>query len=164
VALRAKTSTMIMRPPQQGHGGRRSGVASGSAVSCTGDGSTSAIGAAISSLARAMLALPQALIRYNNRLAVTVQGSPASGVSSSQALAAMDAVGARTLPAGYRGAWTDISFQEKRAEGKTGMILAFAILFAYLFLVALYESEIKLVFSIPAHRPTQTSRRTGKLL
>ena len=83
---------------------------------------------------------PQALIRYNNRLAVTVQGSPAPGVSSGQALAAMDAVGERTLPPGYRGAWTDISFQEKRAEGKTGMILAFAILFAYLFLVALYES------------------------
>jgi multidrug efflux pump subunit AcrB len=52
----------------------------------------------------------------------------------------MDAVGERTLPPGYRGAWTDISFQEKRAEGKTGMILAFSILFAYLFLVALYES------------------------
>ena len=83
---------------------------------------------------------PQALIRYNNRLAVTVQGSPAPGVSSGQALAAMDAVAARDLPPGYRGAWTDISFQEKRAEGKTGMILAFAILFAYLFLVALYES------------------------
>jgi hydrophobe/amphiphile efflux-1 (HAE1) family protein len=83
---------------------------------------------------------PQALIRYNNRLAVTVQGSPAPGVASGQALAAMDAVGERTLPPGYRGAWTDISFQEKRAEGKTGMILAFAILFAYLFLVALYES------------------------
>ena len=83
---------------------------------------------------------PQALIRYNNRLAVTVQGSPAPGVSSGQALAAMDSVAARTLPPGYRGAWTDISFQEKRAEGKTAMILAFAILFAYLFLVALYES------------------------
>jgi multidrug efflux pump subunit AcrB len=37
-------------------------------------------------------------------------------------------------------AWTDISFQEKRAEGKTGLIRTFAILFAYLFLVALYES------------------------
>ena len=41
---------------------------------------------------------PQALIRYNNRLAVTVQGSPAPGVSSGQALAAMDAVAAGTLP------------------------------------------------------------------
>jgi multidrug efflux pump subunit AcrB len=44
------------------------------------------------------------------------------------------------LPAGYAGAWTDVSFQEKRAEGKTAVILAFAVLFAYLFLVALYES------------------------
>lgn len=83
---------------------------------------------------------PQALIRYNNRLAATVQGSPAPGVSSGQALAAMEAVSARTLPSGYRGEWTDISFQEKRAEGQTGLILAFALLFAYLFLVALYES------------------------
>jgi multidrug efflux pump subunit AcrB len=52
----------------------------------------------------------------------------------------MDAVGARRLPPGHRGACTDSSFQKKRAEGKTGLILAFAILFAYLFLVALYES------------------------
>jgi len=83
---------------------------------------------------------PQALIRYNNRLAVTLQGSPAPGVSSGQALKAMEAVAAGTLSTGYRGEWTDVSFQEKRAEGQTGMILAFALLFAYLFLVALYES------------------------
>ena len=83
---------------------------------------------------------PQALIRYNNRLAVTLQGSPAPGVSSGQALKAMEAVAAKTLSSGYRGEWTDVSFQEKRAEGQTAIILAFALLFAYLFLVALYES------------------------
>jgi hydrophobe/amphiphile efflux-1 (HAE1) family protein len=83
---------------------------------------------------------PQGIIRYNNKLAVTVQGSPAPGVSSGTALAAMDAVAARTLPAGYRGAWTDTAFQEKRAEGQSNIILGFALLFAYLFLVALYES------------------------
>ena len=83
---------------------------------------------------------PQALIRYNNQIAVTIQGSPAAGVSSGQALAAMDEVAAKTLPRGYRGLWTDVSFQEKRAEGKTAIILGFALLFAYLFLVALYES------------------------
>jgi len=83
---------------------------------------------------------PQALIRYNNRIAVTVQGSPATGISSGQALAAMEQVAAKTLPHGYRGLWTDVSFQEKRAEGKTAIILGFAVLFAYLFLVALYES------------------------
>jgi multidrug efflux pump len=83
---------------------------------------------------------PPALIRYNNLRAVTVQGSPAPGVSSGQALQAMEEVAARTLPAGFAGEWTDTAFQEKRAEGKTAMILAFAVLFAYLFLVGLYES------------------------
>src|SRR5205807_4252620 len=83
---------------------------------------------------------PPALIRYNNLRAVTVQGGPAAGVSSGQALEAMEAVAARTLPAGYAGEWTDTAFQEKRAEGKTAIILGFAVLFAYLFLVALYES------------------------
>jgi hydrophobe/amphiphile efflux-1 (HAE1) family protein len=83
---------------------------------------------------------PPALIRYNNLRAVTIQGSPAPGVSSGQALNAMEEVAARTLPPGYAGEWTDTAFQEKRAEGKTGMILGFAVLFAYLFLVGLYES------------------------
>jgi multidrug efflux pump len=83
---------------------------------------------------------PPALIRYNNTHAATVLGNPAVGVSSGQALKAMEAVAAKTLPAGFAGEWTDTSFQEKRAEGKTGMILGFALLFAYLFLVGLYES------------------------
>jgi len=83
---------------------------------------------------------PPALIRYNNVRAVTVQGGPAAGVSSGQALNAMQEVAAKTLPPGYAGEWTDTAFQEKRAEGKTGIILGFALLFAYLFLVALYES------------------------
>jgi hydrophobe/amphiphile efflux-1 (HAE1) family protein len=83
---------------------------------------------------------PQGLVRYNNARAATVQGGPAPGVSSGQALAEMDKVADATLPTGYRGSWTDISFQEKRAEGQTVIILAFALLFAYLFLVGLYES------------------------
>src|SRR5262249_13592880 len=64
----------------------------------------------------------------------------AIGVSSGQALEAMQEVAARTLPEGFAGEWTDTAFQEKRAEGKTAIILGFAVLFAYLFLVALYES------------------------
>jgi hydrophobe/amphiphile efflux-1 (HAE1) family protein len=93
------------------------------------------------SLAQARVTVgPPALIRYNNLRAVTVQGGPAAGVSSGQALQAMEQVAARTLPPGYAGEWTDTAFQEKRAEGKTPIILGFAVLFAYLFLVALYES------------------------
>jgi hydrophobe/amphiphile efflux-1 (HAE1) family protein len=81
-----------------------------------------------------------ALIRYNNRQSVTIQGGPAPGISTGQALKAMEDVAANTLPAGYAGSWTDTAFQEKRAEGKTAIILGFAVLFAYLFLVGLYES------------------------
>jgi hydrophobe/amphiphile efflux-1 (HAE1) family protein len=83
---------------------------------------------------------PPALIRYNNLRAVTIQGGPAPGISSGQALKAMEEVAAKTLPQGFAGEWTDTAFQEKRAEGKTPIILGFAVLFAYLFLVGLYES------------------------
>jgi len=83
---------------------------------------------------------PPGIIRYNNTRAVTIQGAPAEGISSGQALNAMEAVAAKTLPAGFAGEWTDTAFQEKRAEGKTAFILGMAVLFAYLFLVALYES------------------------
>ena len=72
---------------------------------------------------------------------MTIQGAPAAEcVSSGQALNGMEQVAAKTLPPGYAGEWTDTAFQEKRAEGQTGIILGFAVLFAYLFLVALYES------------------------
>ena len=83
---------------------------------------------------------PPALIRYNNARAVSVLGGPAPGVSSGQAIAAMEAVAAQTLPEGFAGEWTDIAFQQKRAEGALPVILGLAVLFAFLFLVALYES------------------------
>src|SRR5208283_6134892 len=70
---------------------------------------------------------PPALIRYNNLRAVTVQGSPAPGISSGQALNAMQEVAARSLPPSYAGEWTDTAFQEKKAEGKTAVILGFAL-------------------------------------
>ena len=93
------------------------------------------------SLAEARVVIgPPALIRYNNLRALTIQGSPARGVSTGQALQAMETVAAKTLPRSYVGEWTDTAFQEKRAEGKTAIILGFAVLFAYLFLVGLYES------------------------
>ena len=45
-----------------------------------------------------------------------------------------------TLPAGYGFEWTGTALQEKAAAGQTGIVLGLAVLFAYLFLVALYES------------------------
>ena len=83
---------------------------------------------------------PQVITRYNNYRAVPVQGSPKAGVSSGAALAAMASVSDKTLPPGYSYEWTGTAFQEYQANGQTGVVLGLAILFAYLFLVALYES------------------------
>jgi hydrophobe/amphiphile efflux-1 (HAE1) family protein len=83
---------------------------------------------------------PQVITRYNNYRSVTVNGSPAAGVSSGTALAAMTEISNATLPVGYSFEWTGTAFQEQQASGQTGIILGLAILFAYLFLVALYES------------------------
>ena len=85
---------------------------------------------------------PQTITRYNNYRSITVQGSPRPGVSSGDALAAMEQVSAQTLPQGYSYEWTGTAFQEKQTAGQTVYILAVAVLFAYLFLVALYESWV----------------------
>jgi multidrug efflux pump subunit AcrB len=69
-----------------------------------------------------------------------VNGGPAAGVSSGTAIAAMAEISKATLPAGYSYEWTGTAYQEQAAAGQTGIILALAVLFAYLFLVALYES------------------------
>ena len=71
---------------------------------------------------------PQVIGRYNNYRSITINGAPAPGVSSGAAIAAM----------AYE--WTGTAYQEVRASGQTGSILALAVLFAYLFLVGLYES------------------------
>jgi hydrophobe/amphiphile efflux-1 (HAE1) family protein len=83
---------------------------------------------------------PQVITRYNNYRSITVNGSPAPGVSSGTALAAMTEISNKTLPAGYSFEWTGTAYQEQQASGQTGIILALAVLFAYLFLVGLYES------------------------
>lgn len=83
---------------------------------------------------------PQVITRYNNYRSVTVNGSPAPGVSSGKALATMAKISDKTLPNGFGFEWTGTAFQEQKAGGQTGIILGLALLFAYLFLVALYES------------------------
>src|SRR5919202_2701464 len=83
---------------------------------------------------------PQTLQRYNNVRSLTINGSPRHGVSSGDALAAMEQISARALPPGYGFEWTGTALQEKAAAGQTGTLVALAVLFAYLFLVALYES------------------------
>jgi hydrophobic/amphiphilic exporter-1 (mainly G- bacteria), HAE1 family len=83
---------------------------------------------------------PQTVVRYNGYRGAVVNGAAKPGYSSGQALAAMERVSAATLPPGYSFEWTGTAFQEKAAAGGTTIVLGLAILFAYLFLVALYES------------------------
>jgi hydrophobic/amphiphilic exporter-1 (mainly G- bacteria), HAE1 family len=83
---------------------------------------------------------PQTVVRYNGYRAAIVNGAPKPGYSSGQGLAAMERISAATLPSGYSFEWTGTAFQEKAAGGRTIIVLGLAVLFAYLFLVALYES------------------------
>ena len=83
---------------------------------------------------------PQFITRYNNYRAAMLMGNPAPGVSSGQAISVMEQLSRTTLPAGYSYQWTGTAYQELEASGQTGVILGFAVLFAYLFLVGLYES------------------------
>jgi hydrophobe/amphiphile efflux-1 (HAE1) family protein len=95
---------------------------------------------------------PQVITRYNNYRAIPIQGGPSPGTSSGTALAAMAQVSGKTLPAGYSYEWTGTAYQEVAASGQTGAILGLAVLFAFLFLVGLYESwmiPVPVLLSVP---------------
>ncbi|AWJ88187.1 hydrophobe/amphiphile efflux-1 family RND transporter (plasmid) [Azospirillum sp. TSH58] len=83
---------------------------------------------------------PDSLVRYDQFLSASVNGNAAPGGSSGQALAAMQEVADRTLPAGYATEWTGLSYQESRIGNQTIIIFGLAVLFGYLFLVAQYEN------------------------
>lgn len=78
--------------------------------------------------------------RYNQYESVQIQGQQAAGKSSGDAMAAMESVAKHTLPSDMTFDWSGTSAQEREASGQTAMIVAFALVFVYLFLVALYES------------------------
>ena len=80
------------------------------------------------------------ITRFNQFRAAQIQGSPASGKSSGDAMKAMQDLSKRILPRDYTFAWSGTSLQEKESSGQTGLVVGFALLFVYLFLVALYES------------------------
>jgi multidrug efflux pump subunit AcrB len=82
-----------------------------------------------------------------------------AGISSGAALAAMEEIAAANLPPGYTFEWTGTALQEKQAAGQTGPILALAVLFAYLFLVALYES-----WTIPSRCSCRSPSACGAML
>lgn len=77
---------------------------------------------------------------YNLYPAVLINGGAAPGRSSGQAIAAMEQVAKQKLPHGFGYDWTAMSYQELQSAGQESSAFIFAVVFAYLFLVALYES------------------------
>ena len=77
---------------------------------------------------------------YNLYPAVLINGGAAPGHSSGQAIAAMEQVARQHLPRGFGYDWTAMSYQELQSAGQESSAFLFAVIFSYLFLVALYES------------------------
>ncbi|WP_020180048.1 multidrug efflux RND transporter permease subunit [Methylopila sp. M107] len=78
--------------------------------------------------------------RYNLYPAAEIQGSAAPGVSSGQAMAAMERIAGETLPPGYGFQWTELSLQEKLAGNAGMLVFAASVLLVFLLLAAQYES------------------------
>jgi len=84
--------------------------------------------------------LPRGIERYNQYPSATVNALANPGFSTGEAMQALEDLANRTLPKGYSYEWSGASLQEKNNQGQIFYIIGFAILFAYLFMVAQYES------------------------
>jgi HAE1 family hydrophobic/amphiphilic exporter-1 len=91
-------------------------------------------------LATEVVVGPQSIIRYNLYPTAQIQGQAKQGVSSGEALAAMEEVATSTLPPTMGFDWTGIAYQEKRVGGQAYLVFGLAVLLVYLVLAALYES------------------------
>ncbi|PHS50480.1 hydrophobe/amphiphile efflux-1 family RND transporter [Alteromonas sp. KS69] len=79
------------------------------------------------------------LERFNGISSVNIQGSPAEGISSGEAMEEMEKLVAQ-LPDGYAIEWSGLSFEEQQAGSQAPMLYAISILIVFLCLAALYES------------------------
>ena len=83
---------------------------------------------------------PYLLNRFNMYPSIVINGNPANGVSSGDAMKAMTEISDKLLPKDMDFAWSGTSLQEQQSAGQIGPVLTMALTFVYLFLVALYES------------------------
>ncbi|MGI9421971.1 MAG: efflux RND transporter permease subunit [Hyphomicrobiaceae bacterium] len=83
---------------------------------------------------------PQSIKRYNIYKSASISASPAPGYSTSQAIAAVERAATQALPSGYVTTWTGTAQQQLAAGNLVVVIFVLALTFAYLFLVAQYES------------------------
>jgi hydrophobic/amphiphilic exporter-1 (mainly G- bacteria), HAE1 family len=85
---------------------------------------------------------PSIISHYNLFRSVEINGSPAQGVSSGQAIKAMEAVATETLPKGFGFEWSGLSLEEIQSGGQAIIIFALGVVFVFLTLAAQYESFV----------------------
>ena len=83
---------------------------------------------------------PETVPHYNNYTSAKINGGPAPGYSSGQAVAAMQRAAAKVLPRDFGYEWTGITYQELKAGSIATIVFALAIVFVFLILAAQYES------------------------
>jgi hydrophobe/amphiphile efflux-1 (HAE1) family protein len=85
---------------------------------------------------------PRTEKRYNLYPSVEITADAAPGISSGQAMAAMEKIAGEVLPDGYSYDWSGMSYQEKKTGNQMILMAGLSLIFGYLFLVAQYESWI----------------------
>ncbi|MBS1166274.1 MAG: multidrug efflux transporter permease subunit [Proteobacteria bacterium] len=83
---------------------------------------------------------PETVPHYNSNASALINGGPAPGFSSGQAIAAMERVAGEVLPRDFGYEWTGITFQELKAGSAATIVFGLAIVFVFLILAAQYES------------------------
>ena len=83
---------------------------------------------------------PDQVTHYNGYTAADINGSPAPGVSSGEAVAAMERLAGETLPNGFGFEWTELTYQQKLAGNTAVFVFPLCVLLVFLVLAAQYES------------------------
>lgn len=95
---------------------------------------------------------PGSIKRFNMFTTAVIRGEAAQGYSSGQAMETMERIAREHLPDNIGVEWSGLSYQEQKAEGQTGIVMALVFLFVFLFLAAQYESwtvPIAVLLSLP---------------
>ncbi|WP_420147663.1 efflux RND transporter permease subunit, partial [Spirosoma sp.] len=96
---------------------------------------------------------PEQITRYNMYMSAMINGEPAAGYSSGDALRTVQEVADKTLPRGYAFAWSGMSREEVLSGDQAVFIFLICLVFVYLLLVAQYESlflPLPVLLSLPA--------------
>ncbi len=95
---------------------------------------------------------PNEITRYNMYNSASIQGQPAKGYTSADAIEAIKTVAKETLPRGYDIAWEGLSFDEAKRGNESLYVFAVVLIFVYLVLAAQYESfllPMAVILSLP---------------